>query len=724
MPGSRARPRTTAAKAPKIPKVPLQRSKFTELLVAKSPLLGEAGGDTTYEQLGCIGYDPAKGLLEAAVAIKLPTGYGGGLCGGGSTEYVRFYVDFGSGFQDAGLASFAAHDLPNSTDHEGDPTKPLTYVVTLAYDPPETPCSRPQLPVVRAILSWNNPPPSGQPDWTPFWGDVKECAIQIAPGFLGPLEWVEEILAKAGVEPEFEIELPPELELVLPTKKPKPPKPGPGPDPGPEYAWPSEAPALTLPKAQPLPIAELHALYGAKPKGKAAKEKAVSASRFALPALQPLHASPQALELTDALTAEFAAVGLDLSKIAAELAEVDADTAYEQLECVGLDPNLERLVATFRIKLPFGYGGQLCWPGSTEYVAFWADWDDTGTWEHVGTVEVNVHDFSPIPSGGICYSAVLPVDLTTHRRPCTQPKLARVRAVLSWAVPPSTTDPDALTYYGNRLDAHVQINPGPIITGPQAVIAILGGIPVGKIDSTTGETTPSAFFAINNIPPDAAGRPCRFGARVNVIGPQWPGYAYRVSVRRVGQVAWTPVTTPFTMTDWTGTVFTLQSPGPGGWFTYVPFTQNITGLLALWDTAGEDKWEVQLELADTSAAHNVLSTTSHVIRLDNTPPAVSLSITGGNCGRFNKPVTITGTFSATDDNFGSFSIWTSPFAAPSGALAPTGGSLPVPAGSWSLQTTNMQVCGYTINISAIDRAILNSAWVGHWAWEAQGFCLE
>ena len=60
----------------------------------------------------------------------------------------------------------------------------------------------------------------------------------------------------------------------------------------------------------------------------------------------------------------------------------------------------------------------------------------------------------------MCYSAILPVDLTYHRRSCKEPKVARVRAVLSWAVPPSTTDPDALNYWGNRIDAHVQINPG------------------------------------------------------------------------------------------------------------------------------------------------------------------------------------------------------------------------------------------------------------------------
>src|SRR5262245_35693330 len=57
-------------------------------------------GNTAYEQVTCVGYNPNLSLLEATVQIKLSGGYGGDLCFKGSTEFIRFYVDYGGGWQD------------------------------------------------------------------------------------------------------------------------------------------------------------------------------------------------------------------------------------------------------------------------------------------------------------------------------------------------------------------------------------------------------------------------------------------------------------------------------------------------------------------------------------------------------------------------------------------------------------------------------------------------
>ena len=57
-------------------------------------------------------------------------------------------------------------------------------------------------------------------------------------------------------------------------------------------------------------------------------------------------------------------IGLDLAAALAALNQTNANTSYEQLQCLGMDEILpERLVATFRIKRPEGYSGQLCYPG-------------------------------------------------------------------------------------------------------------------------------------------------------------------------------------------------------------------------------------------------------------------------------------------------------------------------------------------------------------------------
>ena len=54
------------------------------------------------------------------------------------------------------------------------------------------------------------------------------------------------------------------------------------------------------------------------------------------------------------------------------------DTSYEELTCVGLNQNVSTLEATIAIKRPFGYGGDLCSPGSREYVRFFINYDDSG----------------------------------------------------------------------------------------------------------------------------------------------------------------------------------------------------------------------------------------------------------------------------------------------------------------------------------------------------------
>src|SRR5258708_29772798 len=84
------------------------RSNFKELLLKNPNHFGnlatgklkpavEIVTDTAFEELTCVGFNPATNVLEATIAIKQPTGYGGDLCQQGSTEYIRFFVDYGGG---------------------------------------------------------------------------------------------------------------------------------------------------------------------------------------------------------------------------------------------------------------------------------------------------------------------------------------------------------------------------------------------------------------------------------------------------------------------------------------------------------------------------------------------------------------------------------------------------------------------------------------------------
>lgn len=103
---------------------------------------------------------------------------------------------------------------------------------------------------------------------------------------------------------------------------------------------------------------------------------------------------------------------------------------------------------------------------------------------------------------------------------------------------------------------------------------------------------------------------------------------------------------------------------------------------------------------------------------------------------FSTGTKLAGHFVARDPSLGSYSLGTSPFPAPAGQLVPTGGTVqtapapalptaPPPGGDpWTLDTKGMQPCGYVLVVTAVDRAIVNSAAVGHWASASVGFCIQ
>jgi hypothetical protein len=145
--------------------------------------LAATNGDTSFEQLECIGLEEGDGGPDALVGtllIKLPAGYLGGPCFGGSREYVAFWIDWGvGGWQYAGTASTNVHDIAAI------PKEGLSYAV---YLPVNLNAHRklcqdgPVTANVRAILSWDFPPPPANPDFVPVWGNRLETIIFVNPG--------------------------------------------------------------------------------------------------------------------------------------------------------------------------------------------------------------------------------------------------------------------------------------------------------------------------------------------------------------------------------------------------------------------------------------------------------------------------------------------------------------------------------------------------------------
>jgi len=151
---------------------------FGNLPNSDKPIVSPLSYDTQYEQLIAIGFNPVLNVLEATIEIKLSYGFLGDLCTNGSWEYVRFYANYGEGWENLGAVSVNIHDIPDVFDCEKKSEKPLFYVLTKAFQPPQENCEIPLIPEIRGILSWNNLPPAGSPFWAPVYGNVLDQHIQ------------------------------------------------------------------------------------------------------------------------------------------------------------------------------------------------------------------------------------------------------------------------------------------------------------------------------------------------------------------------------------------------------------------------------------------------------------------------------------------------------------------------------------------------------------------
>jgi hypothetical protein len=140
--------------------------------------------NTKYEQVTCLGLYPEEDLLEATVAIKLPTGYVTDPCHVGSPEYVAYYIDYGSGWEYVGTDKFQVHDVADDLIEPGKPKKPLMYGSRMFVKDMRKralECSKEQVILAKAILSWNFDPTPFGPNYHPTWGNAIERRIEVRP---------------------------------------------------------------------------------------------------------------------------------------------------------------------------------------------------------------------------------------------------------------------------------------------------------------------------------------------------------------------------------------------------------------------------------------------------------------------------------------------------------------------------------------------------------------
>ena len=725
---------STKEKAQKRSSVPKERQQFRALLLSNPNYFGNLAkskfkavkqiqANSSYEEIGCVGFQPQFNRLEAVVFIKNPSGYGGDICSAGTTEYVRFFMshDDGATWDHLGLTSFNAYDVPEGTEGK----KRLEYAATLQINPKKTWCFYEKICKVRAVLSWNTPP-SLDPADKPVWGDIHDTYIQIDP-------WkfiiVDDLVAEANIE------LSPQLQKMVDIQQ-----------------------AIPAKQKEVLSLHQKHDLY---------KKAKISPARYALKEVSEYLGISQ--KPNPALQASLAELNIDITDFLDDLYPIgDGNTSYEELECVGYNPKLETLVATIRVKKSAGFSGGLCTAGSQEYVTFFADLNNNGTFETcLGTTSVNVHDIKALPKGGLEYAAFLPVDFSKYRQLCTKgPKIIPIRAILSWNVKPPC-NPYHVPVWGNREDTLICLEPG-VITIPGTHVPIIQTVGSMDVSDINGLGYANGAAALAGFTADDS----PFGGTVVITGHIGnttdfsAGAAklkYKVEVSENFGVSWQRVDNNFTLYRdqllngvWSDLPPIVQSVDADGYYDY---QEDLVGgignaqiypvgnVLARWNTNGlSGRWIIRIVAKDPVTN---LSWVSNVVTvyLDNTAPTAAIQITSGagDCADFSVGDPISGTYSATDTHFHSLSLNVLPTTIngnPSGGSftapvpLPAGGTMPLvrrynagvaatgESGNWTLDTTGMERCGYVIEIGVWDRTIVNSGSIGRYARATVGLCLR
>lgn len=708
--------------------VPKERLHFRALLVGNPNYFGNLEpsafapvlaitGNTTYEEIKCVGFHPQANRLDGVVFLKQPYGYGGDVCSAGTQEYVRFYLSFDNGatWVDQGLTSFTASNVPSSVTGG----RRLEHAVSLQASPPRKWCTVPNVILARAILSWNAVPPANTPTHQPVWGNVHDTHIQVDPTWF--LKWLD--LIKLS-----DIKLTPVLAQSLDLEQ-----------------------MVTAAPKKALAVTELQELY---------KDQGVEPHRYAMAEIKKLVKTP---ELTAALLHPFYTIpasklGFSLSDVIGKLLVTDGSTVYEELDCIGLKSSgfSDDLVGVLRIKRRNGYSGGPCTQGSREYVTFWGDFNNNGTFETcLGTASVQVYDLE-VPPEGLEYSISLPVNLNPYRRPCGEgPRVVPIRAILSWNEVPSCGNPNWVPTWGNREETLILVPPGePITAGDyRPFLYDISGAAVCSIDQATGLAAGDRPFG---------GTLCITGEIPGALDLFTPN-TLEYKITAVQGLTIIPVVTPFSITVEQGTgpgtaiSYTIaQNAGPDGYFTYREHGTPAGGawrrvsspnrLLAYWNTLGlTGTWTIQIQARVVGTVAPIYSAgttlclldgttrTSVAVTLDQQPPVAEVVITGYTdaggfhpgmpCDDFTKGVTINGTFDITDNmGVGSYSLILEPNGVVS-IVVDSGSTATHVYGTWSVATGGLPPCGYVVRLDAYDRAIVNCGTSWH-DFATVGFCLR
>ncbi|MGP8319842.1 MAG: hypothetical protein ACT6FD_03500 [Methanosarcinaceae archaeon] len=712
--------------------------------------------NTSFEELMCIGFNPQFDRLEAVVHVKKSSGYGGNICSDGSKEFIRFYVDWNNtnDWEDVGMLSFTAYNISS--------TSKLEYDLSIILDAKKKWCKFENIPKVRAILSWHTPPPPDTPDYTPVWGNSVDARIQIDAL---KLLFIKEIAKMPDVSIPSEmlelLDLEKKVDMKVPEK-------------------------LTVPELSQLyknvdkkvpphrfGFPQIHKLMGKSgllPDKTAIADVKVSVAKSPLLELgfDPGDIPSIVDELIplpfgDTTFEELKCIGLNTNQdVLAGVIELKKPNGYSGNLC---SAGSNEYVAFWA---DWGDGAGWTYAGMTS-----VNVHDIST---IPDEDLQYSVFLPINLNGrrqpctdgpklVKIRAILSWGVAPPAwNPNYMPRWGNRRETVVHILPgPAIAEGEHIPY-----------------------ISVVGNMGIDDIDNSNGLATGTgviAAFTANDSPFGGVVTICghiAFPPDTFVSGSAGPSkLQYKVFVRRSqpGE-PWQQLNNSFNikLVNQVGSTFYgpynhKQKIDSNGYYTYMEdlygnerrFVEGF--VLAKWVTSASMNgiWEIRMEAFDplTSIIYQALNSdgTPQVIKacLDNVWPVPGIDITeytsngvstpAMECDSFRKGDILHGKYSVLDDHFGALTVWVEPTSPANGGklcikpgsslctagstwdtppivsrsypVVPTGGE----KGVWSLDTDDMDPCGYIIKVRGHDRTIINSGKIGHYSGKSVGFCL-
>ena len=127
---------------------------------------------------------------------------------------------------------------------------------------------------------------------------------------------------------------------------------------------------------------------------------------------------------------------------------------YEEMPCVGYDPQRRQFAAPITIKQNFGFGGSPL-PGSREYVLHCVA-DPAGVLRPVGIDSVHLSNSATLPAPSWQFAVITNANQNLQLIQPMNGATRRAKSILSWALPPNSCAFNPI--WGNAVNYRIRLD--------------------------------------------------------------------------------------------------------------------------------------------------------------------------------------------------------------------------------------------------------------------------